>query len=328
MNFTHLHLHTQYSLLDGAILIPELIEYLKKYEMKACAITDHGWMAGVIDFYKNCKANNIKPLIGVEAYITEDEDGKENKDKVRDNGHLVLIAKNNQGYRDLLRLCSEAALNNFYYKPRISKRKLTQLSGNVVVTTACLGGVLADKLEWKEDEYGRATECFDPNGTAVANEVDFYLDTFGQDFYLEIQEWDSGDGYQQQYNRYLLDNFRARSIPFVIAADAHYLRSEDYELHKLLMALQMKMTVAQYEDKPEMQYGPYFYVKTPEEMMEAAKKWNCEEAFHNTNQIADQCDVSIELGSYQLPRFKIEEAEDYREFLKWKECAKHKQLEK
>lgn len=316
MSYTPLHLHTQYSLLDGANLIPDLMVYLKEHGMTSCAITDHGWMAGVVDFYKQCKKNDIKPLIGVEAYVTDDEDDQENEQKTRDNAHLILIAKNQEGYAGLLRLCSEAALRNFYYKPRIYRDKLRGLRGNVIATTACLGGVVSKRLNYELDNYGRVQNVSDPDG-AAKKIIAWYQEVFQEDFYLEIQDWPDETKHQQTYNDHILDVGRAMGVPFVITSDAHYLKQEDYKLHELLMALQLKTTLDKYQDKEEMKYGPHFYVKTPEEMLEAAKRWNCEEAFHNTNAIAEKCNVDIELGVYKPPVFKIEEADDYEDFKQW-----------
>lgn len=316
-DFTHLHLHTQYSLLDGANVVSNLVEHLKTHKMSACAITDHGWMAGVIDFYKACKKAEVKPLLGVEAYVTDDEDGLENKDKTRDNMHMVLIAKDAVGYSGLLQAVSNAALNNFYYKPRISKENLRALGGHVVATTACLGGIFAKKVHFKKDDYGRATEVVDED-KVLDKELNFYMDVFGDDFYLELQGWDSGDRFQPVYNRFLLEFGKERKLPFVLTADAHYLTLEDEKLHELLMAMQMKQTVEHYRENSEMLYGPHFYVAEPEEMMKRAQAIGCEEAYHNTSVIADKCNVEIELGKYQEPIFKIEETEDYQEFLEYK----------
>jgi len=317
MNFTHLHLHTQYSLLDGAILIPELIEHCKETGMTACAITDHGWMAGVVDFYKQCIKAEIKPILGVEAYITEDPDGLENEDKNRDNMHMVLLAKDNAGYRLLLDAVSNAALNNFYYKPRICKENLRKLTGHVVATSACLGGVLAKKSAFIIDQYGCAQLCHDEMGFVAAN-AHFYRDIFGPDFYLELQAYDDDTNHQQTYNQFLLQFGRANNFPFVITADCHYLRREDSKLHELLMAMQMKMTLEKYKELENMQYGPYFYVAPPEEMKERAESLECTSAYTNTQKIAQSCNVDIQLGKYQEPVFKIEETDDYKEFLKWK----------
>ena len=319
MSFTHLHLHTQYSLLDGAIRSKELVPYLKADGQTACAITDHGFMGGVVDFYKACKAGGIKPLEGVEAYITDDEDDK--PERTRDNHHLILIAKNNEGYRTLLQLCSEAALHNFYYKPRIHKHKLARLRGNAICTSACLAGGLAKRGQWELNAYGQATVFTDPTGD-VSKQIDFLSDIFGSDLYLELQDWDSGDHRQAVFNSYLLVQAQARSLPCVITSDAHYLRREDYQLHEMLMSLQFKKTLEEYRTQEEMRYGPYFYVKTQAEMLEACKKLGCEEAFYNTEKIADLCQVEIELGVYKSPTFNIEAAEDFSSFLKWKEKQK------
>jgi DNA polymerase-3 subunit alpha len=316
MSFTHLHLHTEYSLLDGAVTIPDLMTHLKEQGMTACAITDHGWMAGVVDFYKQCKKSDIKPLIGVEAYITEDEDGSE--EKTRDNMHLVLIAKDNVGYQKLLDLCSNAALNNFYYKPRINKKHLRQLSGHVVATSACLGGVIAKRLAFEKDQYGKATRCSPLYPDVLPADLVFYREIFGPDFYLEVQPWNAEDNHQKVYNSFIMDLAHTHELPLVITSDAHYLKQGDHELHEVLMAMQFKTTVEKYRESGEMQYGPYFYVKGPEEMLEGARNLGCEEAFHNTNRIAEQCEVEIELGVYKPPVFDVRTAEDYQEFLEWR----------
>ena len=318
MSFTHLHLHTQYSLLDGATLLPDLMKHLQKLKMSSCAITDHGWMAGVVDFYKQCKASDIKPLIGCEAYVTEDEDGLENVDKKRDNYHLVLIAKDHRGFSDLLRLVSNAATSNFYYKPRICERHLKELSGHVIATTACLGGVLAKRLHYDLDQYGRVKAVQDID-KKVQKKIEEYASIFNGDFYLELQDWPDENLYQQSFNQFIIPIGKAMKLPFVITSDAHYLTREDEKLHQMLMAMQLKTTVGAYKDQEEMKYGPHFYVKSPEEMLKSAQHLRCEEAYYNTEKIAERCNVDIELGVYKPPSFKIEEADDYEEFMKWRE---------
>ena len=315
-NFTHLHLHTQYSLLDGVVLIPALVEQLKEYKMTACAITDHGWMAGVIDFYKALKKVGIKPLIGVEAYITYDQDDLENSQKQRDNMHMILIAKDNTGYSRLLELVSQAAMHNFYYKPRICIEHLKYLGGHVVATSACLAGVTSKSLAWNKSEYNVAISVEDKYGLAHAN-IERFRQIFGEDFLLELQVWDDGNHHQQVYNEWLLDYGREHGIPFILTSDAHYLKLEDHKLHELLMAMQLKLTLEEYRQLPEMQYGPYFYLADQAEMWKRAESVNCLEAYNNTNLIAERCNVEIQLGKYQVPVYKIEEAEDYREFLEW-----------
>lgn len=284
--------------------------------MTSCALTDHGWLAGTVEFYKEMRSHKIKPLLGLEAYITEDEDGKES-DLTRDNMHMILIAKDIIGYRKLLELNTNAGLHNFYYKPRIWKGHLQQLAGHVVATSACLGGVISKKLEFKKDDYGRAIEIIDPENIGL-KDIEYYAQLFGDDFYLELQAWDNGDHFQPLFNQYLLKHGLNMKLPFVITADAHYLKKGDEKLHEMLMAMQMKMTLEQYLESGELQYGPHFYVKTPEEMLEGAKNLNCEEAYYNTKAIADKCNVELELGTLYPPVFNIKEADDYQDFLGWK----------
>ena len=272
-------------------------------------------MGGVIQFYTACKKEGIKPLLGIEIYCTSDEDNKE--DRQRDNGHLILIAKNNQGYSDLLKLSSEAYLKNFYYKPRIHKQKLSILKGNCVCCSACLGSTVSKFLVYKTDSYGRAIACSDPDKKAI-NEVKFLHSIFGEDFYLEVQVWPDKNNYQQIYNQWLINTSKSLNIPLIITSDSHYLRKEDYELHEILMAMQMKQTLQAYRDRQTMEYGPYFYLPEPQEMLERAQSIDCEDAYYNTNKIADKCNVEIELGTYREPTFKIEETLDYDDFLKWK----------
>ena len=314
MSFTHLHVHTIYSLLDSCIRIEELVSKIKETGMTSCAITDHGTLGGLIAFYKACKKANIKPLLGIEAYITDDKNGA--TERKRDNMHMILIAKDNIGYVKLLEIASKAALENFYYKARIYKEDLDYLKGHVVATSACLGGILSKKADYVLDLQGRAIGC---NETpAMLADLDFYRGVFGEDFYLEFQCWDDGTHFQVEYNKMLLERAKKSGIPTVITCDAHYLNKEDHKLHELLMAMQMKMTVEEYKDKSDMIYGPYFYLATPEEMRERAIEVGCPEASDNTNLIANQCNVEIELGKWKLPSFAIEGEPDYLQFLEWK----------
>lgn len=303
MSYIPLHIHSQYSRLDGIIKFPELIQYCKQYNMPACALTDHGELGGIINFYKECKKHSIKPLIAVEAYITENPDDQDNKDKIKDNYHLILIAKNNNGYKKLLKYVSNANENNFYYKPRIYKEYLKDMAGDFICTTACLGSEIAKK-GWLEN-----------NPTLL----DWYSNIFGDDLYLELQDWNDGTNTQQLYNQWLLKHGRERHLPFVITSDAHYLRKEDYRLHELVMAMQFKKTLKEYRDEGKMQYGPYFYVKTPDEMEKSCQELDCPEACENTIKVAEKCNVEIPLGKILMPTFAVEEQEDYGEFLVWKE---------
>jgi DNA polymerase-3 subunit alpha len=285
--------------------------------MSACAITDHGFMGGVVEFYKAMTKAELKPLLGVEAYITQDQDDWENDQKTRDNAHMILIAKDNIGYSRLLETVSKASFHNFYYKPRITEANLEYLSGHVVATTACLAGVVSKELTRELDQQGRATLVKDTDGRAARN-IKRYLDIFSKDFYLEVQVWDDGYHHQSVYNQWLLEFGQRNKIPFVITADAHYLDLNDHKLHEFLMAMQLKVTLEQYKQMPDMQYGPYFYLAPPDEMLRRAQSINCEEAYYNTEKIAEECNVKLELGTYHMPEYKLEDAEDYQEFLQWK----------
>lgn len=326
-NFAHLHLHSEQSLLDGAIKIKDLAPHCKKLGLKACGISDHGVMSGVIEFYKECKKNEIKSIFGIEAYITADPDGLPKEKCTRDNHHCLLIAKDNIGYQKLLEVSSHAALHNFYYKPRITKENLRALRGHVIATTGCLGGWLPSLLNFRTDAQGRAAEVVDGNKRAELA-FNYFLDIFGEDLYLELQVWDDGNRFQPVYNEWLLEFGDRRGLPFVITADAHYLAPEDVHLHEMLMAMQLGMTVEEYKNSGDLQYGPYFYVASPEEMLERARSINCEEAFYNVGKIVKQCNVDITLGEYEFPDYDITQEEDYDDFLVWKQqncCSKHQQ---
>ena len=292
-----------------------MIPRLAEMGMNACGISDHGSLGGLITFYKACKKANIKPLLGIEAYITDNPNNS--SEKKRDNMHMILIAKDNIGYQKLLEVCSKAALENFYYKARIYKEDLIHLKGHVVATSACLGGCLAKKANFVLDLQGRAIGCNETPEMLV--DLDFYRGIFGEDFYLEFQGWDDGTHFQPEYNKMLLERAKKSGIPSVITCDAHYLRQEDHKLHELLMAMQMKMTVSEYRDKGDMMYGPYFYLADQEEMERRALEVGCSDAIDNTNRIAEQCNVTIGLGKWKLPSFPFEQEKDFEEFLKYKE---------
>jgi DNA polymerase-3 subunit alpha len=289
-DFTHLHTHLEYSLLDSIIRIPDLVKQLQTLGMTSCAITDHGVMGGCVKFYKAMKTAGLKPLLGSEVYLTNQEDSIEPVGKARDNYHLVVIAKYLFGYQTLMKLLSEAAIRNFYYKPRISKSKLHQLSGHVIATSACLGGELANQ------GFKRTN---DPGGPPIHALLDYYLNIFGEDFYLEVQ--DQRDTTQQEYNQYIIQLSKDRGIPLVITTDAHYLTQKDHELHQLVMAFQLGKTLQEYRDGSLMHYGEDLYIKSPEEMMASVKRLQIEEAYWNTLKIRDQCNVELQLGGFFPP---------------------------
>lgn len=297
-NFVPLHLHTTYSILDGAIRIEQLAEHLVSQGINSCAITDHGWMGGVLHFQKVMKKNGIKSIIGVEFYITENPDNSEQR--TRDNLHLVALAKNNEGIRKLFRLISEAALHNFYYKPRVYQSKLASLAPDVVITTACIGGVLRPHISERVDEYGvYHLEPLEPLHTIVKQ----YQEWFRDDFYLEVQGWDDETHLQSEYNQVIINMARIHSIPLVITADSHYLTREDYKLHQIMMALQTGQTLEQYLEGSSMRYGDFFHVASGEEMIERANQLGIPEAVSNTIDIAAKCNAEIPIGTYFMPTY-------------------------
>jgi DNA polymerase-3 subunit alpha len=311
-NFVHLHVHTEYSLLDGTIRIGKLADRVKELGQPAIAITDHGNMGGVADFYKTCKSVGVKPIIGIEAYTTWDLD--EAKQRNRDNYHMVLLAKNNEGYRQLLRLSSIAARDNFYYSPRISLQTLMAAGkeGNIICSTACLGGLLGKTIKCNEEE----TEII--GGTEEARAyLEMLLDSFGSNLYAELQE--NGEPKQEPYNYWLIEQAQELKIPLILTTDAHYLTKEDHKLHTLIMAMQFKQTLTDYLAKSKMIYGTEFYIKDADEMQAIADKYGVPEATQNTVNIAEACNVTIEFDQMMMPTFRIKEADDYEEFKKWNE---------
>jgi DNA polymerase III subunit alpha len=303
MSFTHTHTHTEYSLLDGAIRCEELAKHIKAIGQTSVCITDHGNLHGVVDFYKSCIAENIKPIIGTEAYITEDPPEAEQKN--RDNLHLVLLAKNNEGYKELLQLTTQANAENFYYKPRIWFNRLREVSprGNLIALTACLGGVVA--RHWQPESSEKAAEQFLR-----------YRDVFGSNFFAEIQHND--DPRQAPYNKFLIELANRHGVGVVVTTDAHFLTRDDYDLHSLMMSMQLRTTFAEYMQDDSMKYGPGFYVKNEKEMQAIADMYKVPEATTNTSIIANLCNVSIELGKLHPPVFDVTKVLDYKEFLQWK----------
>ena len=291
MSFVHLHLHTEFSLLDGACRIAKLVERVKELGQEAVAITDHGCMYGVIDFYKACKAAGIKPIIGCEVYVAPR--GRTRFQKVHEFDsaftHLVLLCRNQEGYRNLSYLVSQAYLEGFYIKPRIDWDLLREHAGGLIACSACLAGELPRLL--MAGEYEKAKE--------TALEV---RELFGEDgYYLELQ--DHGIPAQKQVNAGLMRLHQETGIPLIATNDAHYLRREDAQMQDVLMCIQMGKTL---DDPGRMRFETReFYVKGEEEM--AALFPDCPEAIENTAKIAQLCSVDFEFGKYHLPHFQLPE---------------------
>lgn len=292
MAFVHLHLHTEYSLLDGACRIGKLMERVKELGQDAVAITDHGVMYGVIDFYKAAKAAGVKPIIGCEVYVAP----RSMQDKMHgidnEGRHLVLLCKDETGYRNLSYMVSRAFLDGFYGKPRVDMELLRQHSEGLIALSACLAGGIPRLLS--ADDYDGAKK--------LALE---YSNIFGQDnFYLELQ--DHGLPEQAKVNPYILKLSRETGLPLVVTNDAHYLTKEDAAIQDVLMCIQMAKTV---DDPNRLKFETdEFYVKSEEELR--ALFPNVSEAFENTVRIAERCNVEFEFNHYHLPEYVAPDGSD------------------
>ena len=286
-DFAHLHVHTQYSLLDGAGNIEKIIQKTKELGMSYIAITDHGAMYGVVDFYKQAKKYGIKPIIGCEVYVAtrsmEDRDPKYDSDQY----HLVLLAENETGYRNLTYLVSQGFIKGFYYKPRVDLNLLKEYSEGIIALSGCLAGSVQQFI--LNGNYERAKE-----------EALTYLDIFGPgNFYLEIQ--DHGIREQALINQELVRMSQETGIPLVATNDVHYVSREDAETHDVLLCIQTGKTI---DDENRMKFETdEFYVKSPEEMYELFKY--VPEAIENTMEIAKRCSVDFEFGHVHLPKFDV-----------------------
>lgn len=290
MSFTHLHLHTGYSLLDGSSKIPELVRRVKELGMDACAITDHGVMYGVIEFYKACKAEGIKPIIGCEVYVAPGSRFEKGKEKSAERyNHLILLAENDTGHKNLMKLVSRGFTEGFYYKPRVDYELLSEYHEGIIASSACLAGIVPTKLRNGDYEGAKA-------------EAMRLQQIFGENnFFLELQ--DHGLSEQKFVNQGLMRISSETGIPLVATNDCHYLYKEDAEAHDVLICIQTQKNVY---DEDRMKYeGGQFYVKSPEEMEEVFHY--IPEAIHNTEEIAKRCNVEIEFGKYHLPQYPVPE---------------------
>ncbi len=289
MSFVHLHVHTEYSLLDGACRIDGMMDRVKELGQSAVAITDHGVMYGCIDFYKAAKAAGVKPIIGCEVYVAR----RGMADRVHgidnDPYHLVLLCKNRQGYENLCYMVSEAFIHGFYGKPRVDLAMLEQHHEGLIALSACLAGAIPQYL--MEEDYNSAKEY----AMKMAS-------IFGEDhFYLELQ--DHGIEEQRPVNQGVMRLARETGLPLVVTNDAHYLRKEDAQMQDILLCIQTGKTVDE-ENRMRFQTEE-FYLKSEEELKELFP--NCQEAFDNTVKIAEACNLEFTFHEYHLPSFPVPE---------------------
>ena len=298
MSFVHLHVHTEYSLLDGACRISGMMDRVKELGQTAIAITDHGVMYGCIDFYKAAKAAGVKPIIGCEVYVARR--GMEDRVHGIDNDpyHLVLLCKDRKGYENLCLMVSEAFINGFYGKPRVDLALLEKYHEGLIALSACLAGAIPQYL--MEENYGSAKE--------YAQKM---ADIFGEDnFYLELQ--DHGIPEQRPVNQGVLRLARETGLPLVVTNDAHYLRKEDAKMQDVLMCIQMGTTV---DDESRMKFQTEeFYLKSEEELRQLFP--GCEEAFENTVRISDRCNLEFVFNEYHLPSFPVPEGYTNEEYFR------------
>ncbi len=285
IDFVHLHTHTEYSLLDGAIRISDLIQKCKDNNMPAAAITDHGNMFGAIQFYLKARKAGIKPIIGVEVYVAPNSYKSRTEKK---NYHLLLLAKNLIGYKNLLKLVSISYLEGFYYRPRVDKALLNEYSEGLIASSACIAGEIQQYLIKGNKAKARAS-------------AEEYAKIFGEgNFYMEIQDHLTIDD-EKISNEQMIPLANELGLPLIATNDAHYLNKEDFEAHDVLLCIQ---TGKNYDDEKRLRFGSKeIYFKTPEEMQNLFSY--IPEALSNTLELANKCNLEIPLGDFLLPHFPI-----------------------
>jgi DNA polymerase-3 subunit alpha len=285
-HFTHLHVHTDHSLLDGAIKIDALINYAKKHNFKAMGMTDHGNIFGAVKFFQKCQAAGIKPVLGIEAYLTKDAAIKDPNNKYY---HIILLVQNATGYKNLCKLISYSFHEGFYFKPRIDYKALEKYSEGLIVTTACLGGHIPKLIEAGELDKARAA-------------IDWYLKVFGRDrFYLEVQPEDQE--LQKKCNAALYELAKEKNVNLLATTDCHYVSPEDRQAHEVMLSIQ---TQGKLTDPNRYTFGDCrVHLRTQEEMLELFKEHP--EAVWNSGKIADMCNFEFETGVLHFPKFDIPE---------------------
>src|SRR6185437_8270717 len=289
-DFVHLHNHSEYSLLDGLQKTKNMVEYAKSLGMKALAITDHGNMYGTIKFYKACLEAEIKPIIGCEIYVAKraltDKDATQDKDY----NHLILLAENETGYKNLMKIVTVANLEGYYYKPRTDIELLEKYHEGLICLSACVNGYVSEPLMHDENEKAeeraiKLSHIFGPNN-----------------FFLEVQKHLNVPP-QEPVNEKLIKLSKKLGLPLVATNDNHYTRKDDAEAQEILLCVQTQTTIDDKKKKLSMISSPDFYIKSAEEMEKLFI--DTPDAIENSNKIADRCNVEITLGKWHMPIFEV-----------------------
>ena len=297
-DFVHLHVHTEYSLLDGFSRVKNLVSRAKELNMSAVAITDHGCMFGAIDFFKVAKKEGIKPIIGCEVYTAPRSMRDKDPNYDKSQGHLILLAKDKEGYQNLIKLVSKAYVQGFYYKPRVDIDEIRKHSKGIIALSACLAGDVSQAL-------------MNRNYDKAKNIALKYKEIFGKDnYYIEIQDHNLPE--QKEVNRELIRLSKEIDVGLVATNDVHYVRKEDSKIHDILMCIQMGKTV---NDPTRMRFGSdEFYLKSREEMETVFPE--VQEALDNTVKIADMCNVEFDFNTIHLPKYDVPDGYTPREYLR------------
>ena len=303
-DYVHLHNHTQFSLLDGLTKIPELVGFIKEQGMSAVGMTDHGTLSGTIEFYKECITQEVKPIIGIETYVAARKHTDKDPAKDKNRYHLILLAMNEAGYQNLMRLSTIANLDGFYYFPRVDHELLEQYNEGLIASSACLGGEIGDAL--KNDDYAKAKE------TAA-----WYKSVFGDRYYLEVQDHGHPDApshsaEQKRVNDGVFKLAKELDIPVVLTCDAHYLKHEDQDAHEILLCVGTGAFLA---DEKRMSLKDYELHVTPPDQLVARWGETHPEVILNTKQIAERCEVNIDLGKILIPSFPVPDGETEKSYL-------------
>lgn len=300
-DFVHLHNHSEYSLLDGLSKIPEMVARVKELNMKAIAITDHGNLYGAIKFYKTCVENNVKPIIGCEIYVSRRTRHDKETGLDSDSNHLILLAKNNLGYKNLMKIISISNLEGYYYKPRSDMELLKEHHGGLICLSACVNGYVSEPLLQNQEE------------TAIKR-AEALSAVFGEEnFYLELQKHINVKD-QDELNNKLIELSHKLGIPIVATNDNHYINKNDAQAQEILLCIQTQTTLETKNRKLSMIDSPDFYIKTQDEMKGLFIQ-NLQ-AIENTIKIADMCNVEIELGKWIMPKFDVPDKKTADEYIK------------